>query len=420
MEYNFWLVVCQSLMLIGAGVAFISPLRKRAGWQWWFPAIFVLAILPMDMGYRSNDGGIIVLCHMLTYLILVLMVNRCTTLSVLDTFYCAVWIMITAELTHEIWLLFRMQWAQLQSMDLRSSTGLLVFASLFYWLISRTLARWLARGDLYEAGVVRLLLALVVGGMCVTLGYLFMIPGNHSVQERLVVVVCQTFCGTIMYLNAEANRRKMMENKLDILNLLCDFGAKQYETAAENVRIVNEKCGELEEKIRQMEQYLPEKFRSESRETIRDARRSIDSVVRTGNEVLDIVLTEKNLAAEVNGTRINCVADGKLLDFMETVDLYALFSFGLETALEDVALFSDESHRLIDLLIHECQNFAVINLTYPLSEEADNAARSRTRLNNYKMMVLYRVVEKYHGMQVVEKKDGLFSLKVVFPRSANK
>ena len=60
------------------------------------------------------------------------------------------------------------------------------------------------------------------------------------------------------------------------------------------------------------------------------------AIVRTGNEILDTILTEKSLICENSGIHINCVADGSLLAFMNPVDLYTLFGNALDNAIEAV------------------------------------------------------------------------------------
>ena len=44
-----------------------------------------------------------------------------------------------------------------------------------------------------------------------------------------------------------------------------------------------------------------------------------------GNKVLDAVLTSKSLYCQNNGIGLTCVADGSALNFMEDMDISALF-----------------------------------------------------------------------------------------------
>ena len=54
-----------------------------------------------------------------------------------------------------------------------------------------------------------------------------------------------------------------------------------------------------------------------------------DAVVRTGNEYLDTVLTEKKLTCQSNQISMSCIADGSQLAFMDELGLYTLFGNAL-------------------------------------------------------------------------------------------
>lgn len=75
-----------------------------------------------------------------------------------------------------------------------------------------------------------------------------------------------------------------------------------------------------------------------------------DANAATGNEVLDVVLTEKSLLCEAQRIRLNCVADGTCLAAIEPGDLYALFSNLLDQAI-DAAAQQQNDRRMIDLLV---------------------------------------------------------------------
>ena len=68
-----------------------------------------------------------------------------------------------------------------------------------------------------------------------------------------------------------------------------------------------------------------------------------DAMVKTGNEALDTLLTEKSLYCEAHGIKISCVVDGKSLAFLDPVDLYAILGNALDNAVEGVSGFSDKT-----------------------------------------------------------------------------
>ena len=69
--------------------------------------------------------------------------------------------------------------------------------------------------------------------------------------------------------------------------------------------------------------------------------RSYEAQNKTGNEVLDTILTSKSLYCQQHGITLTCVADGAALDFMDTMDLCSLFGNALDNAIESVEKLPD-------------------------------------------------------------------------------
>ena len=117
-----------------------------------------------------------------------------------------------------------------------------------------------------------------------------------------------------------------------------------------------------------------------------------DANAATGNEVLDVVLTEKSLLCEAQRIRLNCVADGTCLAAIEPGDLYALFSNLLDQAI-DAAAQQQNDRRMIDLLV--CSGRLRGHQRY-----RPGAVRSQSdhgRRHSYELKVARRVVQKYSG-----------------------
>ena len=184
MEYNLLLVVSGTVLLVGACVAFIMPLRRRENWWRWLPLGFVLLVASMFLGYHS-EGMMIFIYYLITYLLMVLLVSRTTELTLPDACYCAVWIFMTATGVEEVWLVLRRSGVQM--MDWVSVTQLVIFSAAVFTLLSKTVARWMPWGDIYQVGPGQLLYGMVLGGMFIALSYLFLLPQNQRMEERLLI-----------------------------------------------------------------------------------------------------------------------------------------------------------------------------------------------------------------------------------------
>ncbi len=180
-------------------------------------------------------------------------------------------------------------------------------------------------------------------------------------------LLTQFYCVTLLYLQTELFKKAALQKEMDALNLLYDRQRKQYQIARQNVQSINRKCHELKVQIADLRRLQPDAAVSQSLDEAEQAARMYDANAATGNEVLDVVLTEKSLLCEAQRIRLNCVADGTCLAAIEPGDLYALFSNLLDQAIDTAAQQRDTDRRMIDLLVCRRQGFAVVNVIGPHS-----------------------------------------------------
>lgn len=81
-----------------------------------------------------------------------------------------------------------------------------------------------------------------------------------------------------------------------------------------------------------------------------------DSSIKTGNKVLDTIMTEKSLECSQKNIKITCLLDGKKLNFMSELDLYTFFGNALDNAIESVSKLSEDK-RAISLTMTKKGNF---------------------------------------------------------------
>ena len=221
----------------------------------------------------------------------------------------------------------------------------------------------------------------------------------------------QFYCVTLLYLQTELFKKAAMQKEMDALNLLYDRQRKQYQIARQNVQIINRKCHELKVQIADLRRLQPDEATTRSLDEAEQAARMYDANAATGNEVLDVVLTEKSLLCEAQRIRLNCVADGTCLAAIEPGDLYALFSNLLDQAI-DAAAQQQNDRRMIDLLVCRRQGFAVINVIGPA---LSGSQPDHGRRHSYELKVARRVVQKYSGTMATEPRGELFAVKIVMP-----
>ena len=79
--------------------------------------------------------------------------------------------------------------------------------------------------------------------------------------------------------------------------------------------------------------------------------------IKTGNKVLDTILTSKSTHCQRHGIELKFMGEGHLLNFMEDMDISALFGNMLDNAIESVVKIKDRQKRLISLHVIQDKQF---------------------------------------------------------------
>lgn len=213
--------------------------------------------------------------------------------------------------------------------------------------------------------------------------------------------------------------RKKMQTDLDTLRLLHEQESRHYAVFKENVDYINIKCHDLKHQIRRIASGGDVKD-SVIRE-IEDAVMIYDSDVKTGNDALDIVLTEKRLTCVKRGITFSCIADGAKLGFMTDADICSLFGNALDNAIEAVCRIDDPEKRSIGLNVKEAKGFLSVNVRNSCAGDVafdgdlPRSTKGDDRSHGFGMKSMKAIAEKYGGELSASAGGGVFSLNVLFP-----
>lgn len=193
---------------------------------------------------------------------------------------------------------------------------------------------------------------------------------------------------------------------------------KQYRLVKENIDAINIKCHDLKHQIRNLRQtgqvdpaYLDDLEHSVS---------IYNSAIHSGNETLDIVLTDKRLHCVSHNIQFTCIADGSGLDFMETMDIFSLFGNMLDNAIECESCL-DLEKRFIHLSIRTVNQMLTIHIenyctdTLEFKDGIPVTTKEDKVNHGYGMMSICHIVKKYSGSYDITLQDHLFQIDIVLP-----
>ena len=395
-------VFFRAVLRWGAALAFCYPLKHRE--RFWLRAVELLLSLmaltwlldPMAQSNSLVQLQVSLLGMYVGFFILLgAMIYACVEIDKKSALYCAV-------KSHPL---------NMNSVPvklLQVLTGVV-----FYGVICGTLARKIPDKGVYHIGPRQLASAFFMGIMFMLQAAL--LSSAQALDWPMSVVgttlIGQLYFLTLLYLQTELFKKSDLQKEMETLNLLYERQRQQYQVARQNVNIINKRCHELRVQIAALRKLAPDAVPRETLEEAENAARLYDAGANSGNEVLDVVLTEKTLLCQSRRVQLNAVANGSCLQGFEPGDLYALFANALDYAIEGAVRTPDPARRNIDLLVCVRQSFIVINVISP-AREPEAAA---TRTEAYELKVLRRIVQKYSGILTTETQNGFFAIKIIFP-----
>lgn len=236
----------------------------------------------------------------------------------------------------------------------------------------------------------------------------------------MVVYLVQFLLCMLLYLENELFKKSELRKELEIMGLLWKKEKEQYQLSKENISFINQRVHDLKHQIRairnarqeDVERYLEE---------IEESVQIYESIVQTGSAVLDTILTEKSLCCRERGITISCMADGSQMEFLNTVDLYAVLGNAIDNAIEEVAKFQEQEKRQIDVLIYRRQQFLTIQITNPMEgnlvyeDGLPMTTKGNRLIHGFGLRSIRYILKKYDGVLTIREEDGCFSLRMLIP-----
>ena len=188
----------------------------------------------------------------------------------------------------------------------------------------------------------------------------------------------------------------------------------------DSIELINIKCHDIKYKLDALT--AQGGMTPEAVKELRDSIAIYDSKTETGNQLLNILITEKSLYCEQNGINLSCMIDGVKLDFMETGDLYCLFGNLIDNALEAVKEIEEKERRVINLMVKSKDNLLLVqeenyyNGTREFEDGLPLTTKKDKNSHGFGMRSLRMIVKKYGGELAAYVSDDIFHLNIIFSR----
>lgn len=295
---------------------------------------------------------------------------------------------------------------------------LLISAGIWFFVIRRNVGK----GAVRDRDMRMIMLALAVLFTVVFISVLVDDQNLRADSTLLQNVFCKLYaivcCLLAIFVAYFMSRQNQILRENEIMEQMLRQSEEKQKLSQETINIINIKCHDLKYRL----SHIPttDSGQKEYIESVSDAIAIYDSTLQTGNEALDLVLTEKSLLCSQYRIKFSCMADGQTLAALSSPDLYALFGNLMDNAIESVIKEPDESKRIISLTINRRGQGSHIHIENYCGESVDFedglplTTKSDKTSHGFGVRSIRYIVEKYHGDLLMRMDENRFLVDILF------
>ena len=411
------------LQILVAELIFLYAADRRKGFFWKYPCVFLLCLtlayffpMPVEISY-----GIPYSLFRFFFLIAISVVGMwsCFQLSFRQVFsLCMAGYAVQHISYHCVSIMKRLnllEWLPTKWMMIgRQNVAELLFFPIIYFLFYACLGRFIAKNEYYKKMDKSFsVIAIVTIIICIVFSrFGRYAQGMGAISVSLYAIACCTLALLVQFVLC-----KMVElrNENSAIQMLRKEESKQYEISKNNMDLLNVKYHDLK---RRLSDY-GDRLTKEEINSIKDVLRDYASKIKTGNEALDVLLTDTCRKYQQDGVTLNYAGDGTSLAFMNVSDVYSLFGNAVSNAVEAVLALDNPDQKIIDMILEKKGDMIVVHISnyYQGKIFMEDGLPCTTKkeeqgYHGYGMKSMKLIAEKYGGSLDVQITKDVFSLAI--------
>lgn len=344
----------------------------------------------------------------------------CETTPLEAGYYCAR-AFILAELTASVeWQLHCALWPQRTGRDpLAVLLLVLVYGVLFtavYWMEKRRSTQP-AKLHISPLGM---LTAVIMAITVFAVSNLSFVNNNEATMSIRYIRTLVDLAGVlILTVQHEQLRESALHSELTAMDDVLRRQYEQYRQSKENIKLINRRYHELKVQIATIRAERDQAKQDAALAAMESDIRRYEAENKTGNPVLDTLLTAKSLYCQQHGINMTCVADGKLLDFLSTGEICTIVGTALDNATESVAAEPDPEKKLIRVAIYAQNGFLMLRFENYCAQPVElgpDGLPLRSAHGGYDLKSVRAAAEAHGGTLTLHWENEWFTLRVLLPQ----
>ena len=409
-----------------ACILFMLPMKKRL--KHWQLGLLYMGVLAAFL-ITNQDHYPYLLVILLDFLYMLVMIGVGSKLSWTETGYYWAYAFISSEFAASLeWQInYYLIAAGVIGPGWQTYIGLLVVCVLVYGVLYRINQRMNRSRERLRVNAREMFSAMIIV-MAAFLISNFNFAFRDNIFTQLLgagVLYSRTlvdFGGIVMlFAHGESRREVNLRLELEAMENLLSRQYEQYRQFERNNRTLHRIYHDLKHQLAFIKTEENEEKRESYLWELVQAINVYESEVNTGSSVLDTLLTSKNIVCRENGITMTCFADAHDLDFIDVMDVCAIFGNAIDNAIECELKISNSQMRLIKVNVYTQNHFLLIRVEnycedlvdfehgLPVTTKADG------QMHGYGVKSIKRAVENYGGHVNLEQEDTWFRMTALIP-----
>lgn len=266
--------------------------------------------------------------------------------------------------------------------------------------------------------IVIMMILVVVLNYCVA----YFVPMENNILAHVLFSFYAIIgCIFSLFIQTGLHQQSRLAQSLEITRQLIHNQEKHRRISEETINTINLKCHDLKHQVAALRRNIHDPNSQSALKEIESAVLIYDAVAKTGNPVLDTILTEKSLYCENHQIQLTYMADGTRLSFISDTDLYAMLGNLLDNAIESVLELDEPEKRSIGLTISMAGNMLIIHTEnyyhHPVKMENGLPVTTKkdTHYHGFGMKSLQLLATRYGGTLAVDADDEIFNVNIMLP-----
>ena len=222
----------------------------------------------------------------------------------------------------------------------------------------------------------------------------------------------------ILSVQHEQLRETALHSELSAMDAVLHRQYEQYRQSKENIRLINRRYHELKMQIAAIRAERDQAKQNAALAEMESDIRRYEAENKTGNPVLDTLLTAKSMDCQEKNIRMTSVADGRALGFLTTREICTIVGTALDNAIESCAAEPDPEKRLIRTAVYVQNGFVMFRFenycAQPVELGADGLP-AQSAHGGYDLKSLRSVAQQHDGSMTVHWENRWFTVRLLMP-----